>query len=205
MKKRTISYSLLVSSFCLGMIAAPTQKGPKMSKTPKLAIIDMRTIFSQDQTILKDEARVSHEWRDLYQKLEGTMRGPQQELQELQAQLQTKSKEIEALQKSGVSSREMLQQRYQEDIAPLEYRMQAQSQQLQRFANDELVKIQSTVGPKVQKVVDEICKSQGWDFAITREIVVSTPSGDSEFDITSDILTKLNAEYLSTKKDDKKA
>jgi Skp family chaperone for outer membrane proteins len=199
MKKTTLSYSLLVSSICLGMVAAPTNKGPKMSKSPKVAIIDMRTIFSQDPMVLKDDSKISHEWRTLYNKLESTMRAPQQELQEIQAQLQTKGKEFEALQKSGISSRDMLLKKYQDEIAPLENKLQVQSQQLQRFANDELMKIQSTVGPKVQKAVDDICNSQGWDFAITRDVVISTPAENSEFDITSDVLTKINTQYAATK------
>ncbi len=205
MKKRILSYSLLLSSVCLGVLAAPTNKGPKMSKSAKIAIVDMRTLLSQDPTVLKDDSKVSHEWRDMYNKLQTTMQGPQQELAELQAQLQTKGKELEALQKSGVSSRDMLQKKYQEEIAPLEYKIQTQSQQLQRFVNDEFGKIQGLIFPKVQKSVDALCKSQGWDFVLNREALISNVLDSSEFNITSDVLTDLNTVYASSKKSAAKA
>ncbi len=171
-----------------------------MSKSPKVAIVDMRTMLSQDPTILKDDSKVSHEWRDLYNKLQSTMQAPQQELAELQAQLQTKGKEMEALQKSGISSREILQKKFQDEIAPLEYKLQTQSQQLQRFVNDEFGKIQALVFPKVQAAVDELCKSQGWDFVVNREALISNVSDSSEFNITADVLTNINAAYAATKK-----
>ena len=199
MKKRILSYSLLLSS-SLVMIAAPTHKGSKMSKPAKVAIVDMRTMLSQDPTVLKDDKQVSHEWRDLYNKLQTTMQAPQQELSELQAQLQTKGKELEALQKSGVSSREALQKKYQEEIAPLEYKMQMQSQQLQRFVNDEFGKIQAAIFPKVQKAVDEVSKAQGWDFVVNREALISSVGDSSDFNITADVLNVLNNAYTATKK-----
>ena len=199
MKKRILSYSLLLSSAFLGIVAAPTNKGSKMSKLAKIAIVDMRTMLSQDPAILKNDAKVSHEWRDLYNKLQTTMQAPQQELAELQAQLQTKGKELEALQKSGVSTRDMLQKKYQEEIAPLEYKLQTQSQQLQRFVNDEFGKIQALVFPKVQSAVDALCKSQGWDFVVNREALISNVSDSSEFNITSDVLVSVNAAYSASK------
>ncbi len=210
MKKTILSYGLLLLSFCLGIIAAllivsQTKKGPQMSKSAKVAIVDMRTLLSQDPTVLKDDSKVSHEWRDMYNKLQTTMQGPQQELAELQAQLQTKGKELEALQKSGVSSRDMLQKKYQEEIAPLEYKLQTQSQQLQRFVNDEFGKIQGLIFPKVQKAVDTLCKSQGWDLVVNREALISNVSDSSEFNITSDVLADLNRAYASSKKSVAKA
>lgn len=181
-------------------IRKPTIRGPKMSKPAKVAIVDMRTILSQDPAVLKDDTQVSHEWRDLYNKLQTTMQAPQQELAELQAQLQTKGKEFEALQKSGVSSQETLQKKYQQEIAPIEYKLQMQSQQVQRFVNDEFGKIQAAIFPKVQKAVDEVAKSQGWDFVVNREALISTVTGASDFNITSDALSVLNSAYAATKK-----
>ena len=199
MNKKLFSYSLLLSS-SLALIAATTLKGAKMSKPAKVAVVDMRTILSQDSTVLKDDTKVSHEWRDLYNKLQQTMQAPQQELAELKAQLQTKGKELEALQKSGVSSREMLQKKYQEEIAPLEYKMQMQSQDLQRFVSDEFGKIQAEIFPKVQNAVDGIVKAQGWDFVVNREALISSMGSASDFNITADVLTSINTTYTASKK-----
>ena len=204
MKKRILSYSLLLSSV-FGMIAVPTNKGSKMSKPAKVAIVDMRTMLSQDPTVLKDDARVSHEWRDLYNKLQATMQSPQQELAELQAQLQTKGKEFEALQKSGVATQATLQKKYQEEVAPLEYKLQMQSQQMQRFVNDEFGKIQAAILPKVQKAVDEVAKSQGWDFVVNREALISSVGSAADFNITSDVLNVLNSAYAASKQASAKA
>ncbi len=200
MKKRILTYSLLLSSVSLGILAVPTNKGSRMSKQAKIAIVDMRTILSQDPAVLKDDTKVSHEWRDLINKLQSTIKAPQQELAELQAQIQTKGKELEALQKSGISSREVIQKKYQEEIAPLEDKRQVHLQQLQGFINDEFGKIQSQVFPKLQKAVDEVSKAQGWDFVVNREALISTLSDTSDFNISNDVLKVLNTTYAASKK-----
>ncbi len=209
MKTRIISYLMLLSAVSfLGIsvgASAPKPKDPKMTKTgvsAKIAIVDIRRILTQDPQLLKDEASVSAEWRDLYTKLQDTLRPINEELTKLQQDYQTKIKEIEALQKSGVASRETLQKKYNDDIAPLEYKLQAQSQEIQQFANNELMRIQSIVGPKIQSASDEVCKAQGWDFALSRDIVTSTVSSGSRYNITDDVVAVLNAAY---KKDKAKA
>ncbi len=202
MKTRIISYVMLLSGVSLlGMpvlASAPKPKDPKMTKigvSAKIAVVDIRRMLAQDPQLLKDEASVSAEWRDLYSKLQDTLRPINEEITKLQQDYQTKIKELEALQKSGVASRETLQKRYTEELAPLEYRLQSQSQEIQQFANNELMKIQSIVGPKIQAATDEVCKAQGWDLALSRDIVTSTVSSGSRFNITDDVVAVLNAAY----------
>lgn len=210
MKIKMVPFTLLLSSVCLaGLIFSDaigeqtakrgTKKMTKTGISPKIAIVDVRQILTQDPQALKERVTVSHEWLDLYNKLQETLRPANQEMSELQAQHATKRKELEALQKSGVSSQESLREKYEKELAPLEYRYQTQSQQIQRFTYDELTKIQAMVGPKIQKVVDEIIAKQGWDFAISREVVTSTITSTSQFNITSDVLSTLNAQYASSK------
>ena len=196
---------LLFTSICLAgapLVADPT-KGPKLMNktgaTPKIAVVDVRRMLPQDPQLLKDGSSISHEWKDLYGNLQKTLDPINKELTDLQSQYQTKIKELEALQKSGVSSREALQKKFNDEAAPLEYRLQAQSQQAQNFMYSELNKIQSIIGPKIQKATDAIVKEQGWDFAVNKEVVISSLSSGSRFNITDDVLVALNAEYAKTK------
>ena len=187
---------------------APTTKGTKTmtnaASMAKIAVVDYRRILSQDPQLLKEAASISHEWRDLYNALQETLKPVHSEVSNLQAQYQTKKKEFEALQKSGVSSKEALQKKYGEELAPMEYRLQAQYEQVQNFTYAELTKIQNLVVPKIQKATDEIVKAAGWDFAINKDAVMSTLSAGSRFNITSDVLSVLNAQYDKEKSAEKK-
>ena len=149
--------------------------------------------MTQDQQLLKDEASVSAEWRDLYTKFQDTLRPINEELTKLQQDFQTKEKELLALQKSGVASPQAVQERASKELGPLYERIQSQSQEAQQFANNELMKIQQIIFPKIQKAIDEVCKAQGWDLALNREAVSSTLSAGSRFNITEDVVTLLNA------------
>jgi len=201
MKTRVIAYTLLLSGISLAglpILASQKPKDPKMTKTgtsAKIAIIDIRRMLAQDPQLIKDEASVSAEWRDLYTKLQDTLKPINEEITKLQQEYQTKGKELEALQKSGVASRETLQKRYTEELAPLEYKLQSQTQEIQQFANAELMKIQQVIGPKIQAATDQVCKTQGWDFAISRDVVTSSVSAGSRFNITEDVVALLNAAY----------
>ncbi len=204
MKTKTFSRILLLSISFLGLpIAAdsktPSKKGTKIMIAPKIAVVDRRRMLAQDPQLLKDDMVVSHEWRDLVTKLQETLKPAQAEFTELQKKLQEKGKELEALQKSGVSSKEALQKKYQEEGAPLEMRLQQMYQQLQGFSTSEQNKINNIVLPKIKKATDEIVKSQGWDFAINEEALTSTVSSGSRFNITSDVLQILNTQYAKDK------
>ncbi len=205
MKKRMLSYSLLLSSVCLGVLAAP-------SKSAKVAIVDMRTILSQDPAVLKDDSKVFHEWRDLYNKLLSVSQPMQQEIIDLEALIQKKSKafeeegkEIEKL--ASVSSPEIiqgkiheLQRRAEAEIGPLYNNLQKSKTDVPRFMNEEFGKIQTTVLPKFQKAIDEVQKAQGWDFVVKKEMLASSLLDSSDFNITADVLKVLNANYAATKK-----
>ena len=204
MKTRIISYTLLLSSCLVGasLIAAPTKKDSNTMKSgvsAKIAIVDIRRMLPQDPQLLKEEGSVAHEWRDQFNKLQETLKPINEEMNKLQEDYQTKIKELEARQKSGVSSQEALQEKYRKEVSPLEYRIQAQSQQVQQFGNNELMRIQSLIGPKIQAATDEVCKSQGWDFAVTRDTVTSSISQGSRFNITDDVLAVLNDAYAKDK------
>ena len=123
----------------------------------------------------------------------------QKESADLEAKIQEKRKEIEALQKSGVSSKEAIDEKIAKEYLPLAQQLQGQSQQLRSFGDSELMKIHSTILPKIQKAADAVVKSQGWDFAINREAVISTISSGSRFNITSDVLEILNKQYVQDK------
>lgn len=206
MEKRIISYTLLLSGMCLlgaTVAAAPTSKGSKkMNNTaaaPKIAIVDVSRILTQDPQLLKEDGSISHEWRDAFNKHMEAMKKIEEEFNKMQTDYQTKMKELEALQKSGVSSPEVLQKKYKDEIEPLAYQLQTQPQQIQQFHMGEIRKIQSTVGQKIQQATDEVCKAQGWDFALSQDVVASIISSGSRFNITDAVLTTLNSAYSKSK------
>ncbi len=201
MNTRIMSYTLLLSGMCLlglSVTAAPTNS-PKKGAMTKIAVVDVRRMLTQDPQLLKEDASVSHEWRELYNTLQETLKPINDEMKTLQAQYQEKVQELEKLQKSGVSSQEALQKKYKEEVAPFEYRYQAQSQRVQNFSYAELNKIQGVVGPKIQKATDKVAQAQGWDFVISKDVIASTFASGSRFNVTDDVLAIINADYAKTK------
>jgi Skp family chaperone for outer membrane proteins len=219
MKLSMSCFSLLL---CCGfLLNAEEKKVKKMSDTKgapaKIAIIDVRRIISQDPEVLKTG---SDEWRELFNKMQEVLEPSMKEFAELEASYKKKiaeaetfqkqkSAEIESLQKGGFATKEKIQdliadaqrtmqKKYQEELLPLENRLQAQHQQLQRFSNDELYKAQAVVGPKVEKAIDAVCEAQGWDFAISKD-ALPTRKVAKRFEITDDVLTIVNNEYAAQK------
>lgn len=202
MQLNNLIKGLLLSSVCftgISILGDPATKGTKTMTNPpsiaKIAVVDIRQMLTQDPQLLKETGSISHEWRDLYNALQETLKPINAEISKLQTQYQTKIKELEELQKSGVSTKDALQKKYSEEVAPLEYRLQGQSQQIQNFSYNELNKIQNLVGPKIQKATDDVVKRDGWDFAINRDVIISTLSSGSRFNITSHVLSIINDQY----------
>ncbi len=181
----------------------PKPKDTKMTRTgvsAKIAIVDVRRMLAQDPQLLKDEASVCAEWRDLYTKFQDTLRPINEEISKLQNDYQTKVKELEALQRSKMATPETIAKRAQDELAPIEKQLQIQSYEAQQLANNELGRIQQIVVPKIIAGIDEVCKTQGWDFAVPRDSVASTVSSGSRFNITEDVVTVVNAAYRKDKK-----
>jgi len=200
--KPTLSTLFLMSISFIGLSLSAAKGQNSMDKSgqsPKIAVVDISSLLNQDPQALKDEASISHEWRDLYTKHLEAMKKFEDEFTKLKNEYQTKMKELEALQKSGVSSEDMLQKRYNDEVAPLAYQLQSQPQQIQTFHTNEIRKFQATVGQKIQKVTDEVCKSLGWDFAVSKDVIVSNFTSNSRFDITQEVVAALNSAYSKDK------
>ncbi len=90
-----------------------------------------------------------------------------------------------------------MQKKYGEEVAPLEYQLQGLYQQRERFAQDELARAQSIIGPKIEKVLEEIQVSQGWDMILKGDAVLGKVS--KKFDITDEVLRALNKRYEAEK------
>lgn len=196
-----LSMRYLSLLLCVGFLvnAKEDKKEKKMSENKavvaKIAIVDVRRIITQDPDAVKFAA---DEWRDLFNKLQETLRPATQEMAELEAQFKKKIGEIETLQKSGVSSREMLRKKYEEEAAPLQAQLENQYQQFRRFSDEELYKAQAAVVPKVEKAIDAVCDAQGWDFAISKDALPSRRLA-KRFDITDDVLHLVNSQYAAEK------
>lgn len=166
----------------------------RTAAAPKIAIVNVHRIITVNP---KDLPNASQEWCSLYDKLQETLTPANKEIAELEEKYKKKIAEIESLQKSGVSSKETLQKKYGEEVAPLEYQLQGQYQQRERFAQEELAKAQSVVGPKIEKVLEEIQAVQGWDIILKGDAVIGKVS--KKFDITEDVLVALNKKYNEEK------
>lgn len=209
MQKTFFFRSVLFSSAC--MYAFSLHAASTDSKTPvkkdtkamesrtavsaKIAVVDVRRIVTQDPEMLKT---ASDEWKELFGKLQEVLKPANREIVELEERYRKKASEIESLQKSGVSSKEMLRKKYEEEVAPLEYQLQNQYQQYQRFSYDELGKAQAALAPKIETAIDEICAVQGWDFPISREMIPSRRL-NKKYDITDDVLRLLNKQFADEK------
>lgn len=165
----------------------------KSAATPKIAIVDVRRIIAQDPEGLKHG---SDEWKELFGKLQDTLKPAQREIAELEERYKKKVSELESLQKSGISSKDALRKKYEEELAPLEYQLQNQMQQYQRFSYDELGKAQQIIGPKIEKVINSIRTTQGWDMVINREAVISF---SDRYNITDSVISLLNQQYALEK------
>ena len=167
----------------------------KKALVAKIGIVDVNRIVSKNPTTL-DQA--SDEWRDLFNKLQDTLKEPHREMAELEEKYKKKMAELEALQKSGISSKEALMRKYQEEVAPLEYQLQHQDQQLQRFTYDEIAKAEKAVGPKIEKAIEQVTAAQGWDFVVLRNSV-PMKNVNKNYEITDDVLAILNKGYTEEK------
>lgn len=204
---RYLLFSSLIMNSAIFAVKAPSVSLPSVKKekkavneskkalVAKIGIVDIRRIITQNPAAL-DEA--SHEWKDLFNKIQDLLKGPQKELADLEASYKRRIEEFEKLRTSGVTSKEALMRKYQEEVAPLEYQLQAMDQQLQQTTYRELTKAQNAVGPKIDTAIDEVVKNQGWDFVIIRDSVLSK-NYCKDFEITDDVLTLLNRSYAVEK------
>ena len=112
------------------------------------------------------------------------------------------------MQKTGVSSRETLQKKYSEEVAPLGMQLEQQFQQFQMFGQEESRKAREIVMAKVDKVIESIQDAHEKN---THEEMVVLPSEfllgkiPKKMDITDQILATLNKEYETKKKEEKKS
>ncbi len=199
------SYGLLFSCVFINAFLVAAVQNPKKENKPvnehkkglvaKIGIIDNRRIISQNPASLEQG---SHEWRDLFTKLQDMLKEPHREMADLEKRYKDRMAELENLQKSGISSKEALMRKYQEEVAPLEYQLQNQDQQLQRFTYDELAKAQAVVGPKIKEAISQVKNAQGWDFVIYKEAVASDDVNPS-YEITDDVLAIVNKGYTAEK------
>lgn len=210
MTRNTIRYMIMLTAcasiFCLD--AADQKSGvansaAKKAVPTKIAFVDMRRIITTDAQSLSS---VSHEWKDLFNKVLDTLKPADKELNELSDKFEKAKNEFESLQKSGLTSKEALGRKY-EEAGRLEYELRARIQERDNYAQSELAKAQSQIGPKIENVIKTIKKNQGWNAILRSDLLLG--DADSEFDVTEEVLSSLNNQYAQEKKakeeQDKKA
>jgi Skp family chaperone for outer membrane proteins len=169
---------------------APTTQ--KVAGVPKLAFVNIQKIITFDEELLPE---ASHEWREFHTKLKETVEPAQKELADLRDRYEKGKKEFQSLQGSSLTSQEALKRKY-EEVARVEYELSTRMQELDSFTQNEVKKAQAHIGPKLDKVINEVRLAQGWDLVARGEFIVA---GDERFDITADVLVKLNKEYADEK------
>jgi Skp family chaperone for outer membrane proteins len=170
---------------------------------PTLAYVNIQKIITLDKNLL---SRASDEWRNLYNKLQETLEPANKEIAKLEEAFEKGKSEFEQMQdsmKKGLVGQEALKRKY-EDVGRLEYELRLRFQERETFAQNELNKAQAQVGPKLDKVVNEVRKARGLDMIIRAEVVLSA-ADDPRFDITDDVLAKLNKDYAQEQKLKKEA
>lgn len=207
---KSVFKCVLFSSMCMSVLLVnagqPIKKEKKAmneskkAMVSKIGVVDIRRVLSQNPATLNE---ASHEWKDLFNKLQETLKEPHKEFAEIEEKYKKKGTELESLHKSGISSQEALRKKYQEEVAPLEERLRMLDQQLQRFTYDELTKAQNIVGPKLEKAIDQVVAAQGWDFVITRDSVASK-TFSKQYEVTDDVLQILNKQYAEDKAKEQK-
>ncbi len=195
---RTISLSLLFvilgTSLSLNAANKDTKMEPKSAASPKIAVVDVRRIISHDPEGLKNG---SEEWKDLFTKLQETLKPSQKEITDLKTQIEKKGNELQGIQASKLITPDQFQRKVDEEFTPLQIRYQRAAEQYQRFEAEEFAKIQQTIGPKIEKVFNSIRSTQGWDIILHKEMTLG--SINPRFDITQEVLELLNKQYALEK------
>ncbi len=172
-----------------------SQAVPKVARVataPKIAFVNIQKIISLDPQAL---GQVSAEWRDLYGKIQEILEPAQKEIADLRDKYEKGKKDFQGLQSSGAVSQEALKRKY-EEVARVEYELSMRMQEIESYAQNEVKKAQGQVGPKLDKVINDIRIAQGWDLVLRGEAVLA---GADQFDITDDVLTALNKGYIEEK------
>lgn len=167
-------------------------KAPRAVAAPKIAFVNVQKIVSFDPQTL---GQASAEWRDLYGKIQEILEPAQKEIIDLRDKYEKGKKDFQGLQASGAASQEALKRKY-EEVARIEYELSTRMQESEAFAQNEVKKAQAQLGPKLDKVINDIRLAQGWDLVLRGEVVLA---GADQFDITDDVLAALNKGYAEEK------
>lgn len=187
-----IFMSILFSATALDASESSKTDG-KESKNAKIAFVNIQRIITTEDGLLNDAAE---EWKELFKKLKKTLEPIDKELKELQEKGTKAGNEFESLQKSSLANKEALQRKY-EEVARLEMQFRQGIQDREKLVQKELNDANSKVAPKVEKVIDKLRSEQGWDLILRGEVVISASKG---FDLTNEVLTRLNKDYTAEKK-----
>lgn len=171
-----------------------TDSTGKSAASPKIAVVNVHRIVTLDPKSLPN---ASEEWRDLYTKMQETLEPAKKEITEVGENLKKKISEIEALQKSRAVSQEAIQKKVSEEAAPLQYKLQGLQEQAQRFYQEELQHAETVVLEKIQKILDSILITQGWDMILNGSAVIGSVT--KRFDVTDEVLGTLNKNYTEEK------
>lgn len=171
-----------------------TTKAPQAT-TPKVAYVYLGKIMTMDASQIP---MVASEWKDLYANLQNILSPIDSEMQKLEEQYKKGRTDFESLRNSNIASREALQ-RKAEEVGKIEFELRNKFDERERFVQEELIRMQSAIAPKVEQVVKQLMTEQGWDVIERGEnALIIAP----EYDLTSQVLARLNSSYDQLKKEE---
>jgi len=187
--------TIIANIFFNNLLLTESNKNIKKIEEKKMAIPTAKIGFVNVQQIINiDKNNInkgSHEWMDLYNELQNTIEPVKKELKNLEEKYNKSRLDFENLHKSGISSKEALQKKY-EELSKIEYELRTRTQELEQFAQNEIAKAQMIVGPKIDKAIAEVKNESNLDIILRGEIILAA---NIEFDLTQKVIDKINKEY----------
>lgn len=164
----------------------PIAKPKKVAQSIKIAYLNMNDLMGPNSE--------SKEWTKLMNQISKDLEPGEKQLKEIYDQFTKDKAELESLKKSGIATEQKLEE-LSKKLDENAYKLQALDQRKQMFIQEEQRKSYAAFWPKVTECISEVKKEQGWNAVCSDLIEV-----DAEFDITKEVVSKLNAKYDSEQK-----
>ena len=186
MKNYALSLLLLISSVALR--AEDVNLSSKQAIPTKVAYVNINRIMGEDL----DKGSV--EWRDIVNGLETELKERGSKIQADVQRGQKLEAELRNPAQNKLTSNESRESKT-EELMKLQKSVEIAAQAAQSYQNRVVQEAQASIFAKVEKIVNDIAKAQGWDLVIIGGGIYVNP----RIDITDDVLAALNKEYKPKK------
>ena len=186
MKNYALSLLLLISSVALH--AEDVNLSSKQAIPTKVAYVNINRIMGEDLD------KGSDEWRDIVNGLETELKERGSKIQADVQRGQKLEAELRNPAQNKLTSNESRESKT-EELMKLQKSVEIAAQAAQSYQNRVVQEAQASIFAKVEKIVNDIAKAQGWDLVIIGGGIYVDP----RIDITNAVLDALNKEYKPKK------